>query len=69
MNDDWSTRRSDDLQIDKALGELDFGRIEGKPMAEAEELFPSEIRDFKTDPIAHPMPGGELFFQVSGMLR
>lgn len=48
-----------DLQIDKRLRELDFGRIEGKTIAEAAELFPSEIRDFKTDPIAHPMPGGE----------
>jgi broad specificity phosphatase PhoE len=48
-----------DLQIDKRLRELDFGRVEGKTMAEAEELFPSEVRGFKTDPAAHPMPGGE----------
>lgn len=48
-----------DLQIDKRLREIDFGQIEGRTMWEAEHLFPTEIRHFKTDPVAHPMPGGE----------
>lgn len=48
-----------DLRIDKRLSELDFGQVEGKTMAEAEQFFPAGIRDFKTDPVAHPMPGGE----------
>jgi probable phosphoglycerate mutase len=28
-------------------------------MAEAEKLFPEEIRRFKADPATYPMPGGE----------
>src|SRR5258705_506512 len=44
---------------DERLREIDFGQIEGKTMAEAEELFPEEIRRFKADPATYPMPGGE----------
>jgi broad specificity phosphatase PhoE len=44
---------------DERLREIDFGQIEGKTMAEAEQLFPEEIRSFKADPATYPMPGGE----------
>lgn len=46
-------------RIDERLREIDFGQIEGKTMAEAERLFPKEIRLFKADPATFPMPGGE----------
>jgi broad specificity phosphatase PhoE len=46
-------------RVDERLRETDFGQIEGKTMAEAEQLFPEEIRRFKADPAAYPMPGGE----------
>jgi broad specificity phosphatase PhoE len=46
-------------RIDERLREIDFGQIEGKTMAEAELLFPQEIRRFKTDPATYPLPGGE----------
>jgi probable phosphoglycerate mutase len=48
-----------ELRIDERLREIDYGRIEGKTMAEAEQLFPEEIRRFKADPVTYPMPGGE----------
>ena len=48
-----------EVRIDERLREIDFGLLEGKTMAEAEELFPEEIRCFKADPVAYPMPGGE----------
>ncbi len=47
------------LQIDARLREIDFGQIEGKTIAEAEGLFPDEIRRFQADPVSFPMPGGE----------
>jgi len=46
-------------RIDERLREIDFGRIEGKTIIEAEQLFPDEIRRFKADPATYPMPGGE----------
>jgi broad specificity phosphatase PhoE len=48
-----------EVQLDGRLREIDFGQIEGKTMAEAERLFPEEIRRFKADPATYPMPGGE----------
>jgi len=45
--------------VDERLREIDFGQIEGKTMAEAQQLFPEEIRRFKADPATYPMPGGE----------
>jgi broad specificity phosphatase PhoE len=48
-----------EVRIDERLREVDFGQVEGRTMAEAEELFPEEIRRFKADPVAYPMPGGE----------
>jgi broad specificity phosphatase PhoE len=45
--------------IDGRLREIDFGQVEGKTMAEAEQLFPEEMQRFKADPAAYPMPGGE----------
>ncbi len=52
-------------RIDERLREIDFGQIEGKTMAEAEQLFPEEIRRFKADPATYPMPGGEDPHQVA----
>ena len=46
-------------RVDQRLREIDFGQVEGKTMAEAEQLFPEEIRRFKADPATYPMPGGE----------
>ena len=46
-------------QIDERLREVDFGQVEGKTMAEAEQLFPEAMRRFRADPASHPMPGGE----------
>jgi broad specificity phosphatase PhoE len=54
-----------ELHIDERLREIDFGKIEGKTMAEAEQLFPDEMRRFKADPATHPMPGGEDPHQVA----
>lgn len=51
-------------RIDERLREIDFGQIEGKTMAEAEQLFPEEIRRFKIDPATYPMPGGEDPYKV-----
>jgi 2,3-bisphosphoglycerate-dependent phosphoglycerate mutase len=48
-----------DLHIEKRLREIDFGRLEGKTMSEAEQLYPEEIWRFRSDPAANPMPGGE----------
>jgi probable phosphoglycerate mutase len=48
-----------ELRIDERLREIDFGKIEGKTMAEAEQLFSEEMRRFRVDPAAYPMPGGE----------
>jgi len=48
-----------EMQVDERLREIDFGQIEGKTMAEAERLFPEEIRRFKSDPVTYPMPDGE----------
>jgi probable phosphoglycerate mutase len=48
-----------ELRIDERLREIDFGKIEGKTMAEAEQLFSEEMRRFKVDPATYPMPGGE----------
>jgi broad specificity phosphatase PhoE len=54
-----------ELCVDERLREIDFGQIEGKTMAEAEQFFPDEIRQFKADPASHPMPGGEDPHQVA----
>jgi probable phosphoglycerate mutase len=54
-----------DPRIDERLRESDFGQIEGKTMAEAEQLFPEEMRRFKVEPITYPMPGGEDPYQAA----
>jgi probable phosphoglycerate mutase len=46
-------------KIDARLREIDFGQAEGKTLAELETEFPGEVRAFKSDPVAHPFPGGE----------
>jgi broad specificity phosphatase PhoE len=52
-------------RIDERLREIDFGQVEGKTMAEAEQLFPEEMRRFKIDPATYPMPGGEDPYQAA----
>jgi probable phosphoglycerate mutase len=47
------------LKVDPRLREIDFGRAEGRTLAELENEFPAEAKAFKSDPVAHPMPGGE----------
>lgn len=47
------------LRQDERLIELDFGRGEGLTDAEMEAQFPRERADFKRDPVAHHLPGGE----------
>jgi broad specificity phosphatase PhoE len=54
-----------ELRIDERLREIDFGKIEGKTMAEAEQLFPDDIRRFKVDPATYPMPGSEDPYQAA----
>lgn len=46
-------------RVDERLRELDFGQGEGRTMAEMEQLFPDAIEAFRTDPVAHHLPGGE----------
>jgi 2,3-bisphosphoglycerate-dependent phosphoglycerate mutase len=45
--------------IEQRLREIDFGQVEGKTIAEAETLYPEEIRRFRIDPVTFPLPGGE----------
>jgi broad specificity phosphatase PhoE len=52
-------------RIDERLREIDFGQVEGKTMAEAEQLFPEGMRRFKIDPATYPMPGGEDPYQAA----
>ena len=44
---------------DERLREVDFGLVEGKTLAEAEQLFPEAMQRFRNDPVTFPMPGGE----------
>jgi broad specificity phosphatase PhoE len=59
--------------IDERLREVDFGSVEGKTLAEAEQLFPEAMRRFRNDPINCGMPGGEDLRQAAargvGVLR
>jgi broad specificity phosphatase PhoE len=47
------------IRKDARLRELDFGRAEGKTLAEMEKEFPAETRAFQSDPVTHPFPDGE----------
>jgi len=47
------------LQIDPRLRELDFGDGEGLTAEEMRERFPGPFAAFRTDPVAHYLPGGE----------
>ena len=46
-------------QIDERLREVGFGVVEGKTLAEAEQLYPEAMRRFRNDPGTYAMPGGE----------
>jgi len=45
--------------VDKRLRELDFGRAEGRTLAEMRAEDPEAVERFVADPDAHHMPGGE----------
>ncbi|MFE2596948.1 histidine phosphatase family protein [Streptomyces sp. NPDC059396] len=45
--------------VEPDLAELDFGIAEGRTLAELEASYPQEVADFRRDPAAHPLPGGE----------
>jgi probable phosphoglycerate mutase len=45
--------------VDPRLREIDFGQGEGKTPAEMERLFPEALAAYRSDPVAHPLPGGE----------
>ncbi|MFF3753398.1 histidine phosphatase family protein [Streptomyces sp. NPDC002018] len=45
--------------VEPDLRELDFGVAEGRTIAELEASYPREVADFRRDPAAHPLPGGE----------
>uniref|UniRef100_UPI0008317EC3 histidine phosphatase family protein n=1 Tax=Streptomyces lushanensis TaxID=1434255 RepID=UPI0008317EC3 len=45
--------------VEPDLRELDFGVAEGRTIAELEASYPQEVADFRRDPAAHPLPGGE----------
>ncbi|SCF84936.1 MULTISPECIES: histidine phosphatase family protein [unclassified Streptomyces] len=45
--------------VEPDLRELDFGVAEGRTIAELEASYPQEVADFRRDPVAHPLPGGE----------
>ncbi|MGA8114890.1 MAG: histidine phosphatase family protein [Actinocatenispora sp.] len=47
------------LRVDPRLRELDFGRGEGRTLADMRQLFPGEVDEFLTDPGGNPLPGGE----------
>jgi broad specificity phosphatase PhoE len=45
--------------VDPRLRELDFGRGEGLTTSEMKQQCPEALEAFKTDPVAHHLPGGE----------
>lgn len=47
------------LQVDARLRELDFGAGEGHTAAEMQQRLPEAFAAFRTDPVAHHLPGGE----------
>ncbi|MFE4176977.1 histidine phosphatase family protein [Streptomyces sp. NPDC056909] len=48
-----------DAVVEFDLTELDFGVAEGRTIAELEVTYPREVADFRRDPAACPLPGGE----------
>jgi broad specificity phosphatase PhoE len=46
-------------RVDPRLRELDFGRSEGRTMAEMEALYADRLAAFLADPVAGHMPDGE----------
>ncbi|MFD1934931.1 histidine phosphatase family protein [Nonomuraea mangrovi] len=47
------------LRTDERLRELAFGEAEGLTAAEMHQRFPRAREDFRADPVAHHLPGGE----------
>ncbi len=46
-------------RIDERLREVDFGRAEGRTLAEMQAAFPDELHAFFKDPVGSHLPGGE----------
>jgi broad specificity phosphatase PhoE len=46
-------------EVDPRLRELDFGKGEGRTVAEMAADFPDELAAFRQDPVAGHLPGGE----------
>lgn len=49
------------LRLDERLVEYDFGRWQGRPVAELEREEPDALARYRADPEHHPPPGGEDF--------
>ncbi|MEW1720433.1 histidine phosphatase family protein [Streptomyces sp. NPDC093109] len=47
------------VAVEPGLTELDFGIAEGRTLGELEASHPAACADFRRDPAAHPLPGGE----------
>ncbi len=48
-----------ELRVDSRLNEVAFGQGEGLTAKEIRQRFPRAADAFQTDPVAHPLPGGE----------
>jgi broad specificity phosphatase PhoE len=46
-------------RVDARLREIDYGRGEGLTPAEMAQAFPETFAGYRSDPVAHHMPGGE----------
>ena len=46
-------------RVDSRLREIHFGRGEGLTNAEIKQSFPEAFAAFQSDPVSHPLPGGE----------
>ena len=46
-------------RVDSRLREIHFGRGEGLTNAEIRQSFPEAFAAFESDPVSHPLPGGE----------
>jgi broad specificity phosphatase PhoE len=56
------------VELDKRLAELDYGRWEGLTLEQIEEQFPGEHELYEADPASHRVGGGESGRQVARRL-
>lgn len=57
------------VQIDARLGEIGFGRWEGREVAEIARETPKALDRFWQDPVRHPPPGGEPLARFEARVR